>query len=95
MAREAVGSALADAGLRYQDVQAVVASYCYGDPACGQRAVYGEVVCGQRAVYGEVVCGQRAVYGEVVCGQRAVYGEVCVDREQCTVRCVWTEGSLW
>ena len=42
MAREAVGSALTDAGLQYPDVQAVVASYCYGDPACGQRAVYGE-----------------------------------------------------
>ena len=43
MAREAVTSALTDAGLQYQDMQAVVASYCYGDPACGQRAVYGEI----------------------------------------------------
>ena len=42
MAHEAVTSALTDAGLQYQDMQAVVASYCYGDPACGQRAVYGE-----------------------------------------------------
>lgn len=44
MAREAVTSALTDAGLQYQDMQAVVASYCYGDPACGQRAAYGETV---------------------------------------------------
>lgn len=32
--------ALADAGIRYDDVEAVVASYCYGEPTCGQRAAY-------------------------------------------------------
>ncbi|GFO03740.1 non-specific lipid-transfer protein [Plakobranchus ocellatus] len=40
MAREAGQEALADAGLRYSDIDAVVASYCYGEPTCGQRAVY-------------------------------------------------------
>lgn len=33
-------SALQDASLKYKDVDAVVASYCYGEPTCGQRAVY-------------------------------------------------------
>ena len=32
--------ALADSSVDYQEVQAVVASYCYGEPTCGQRAVY-------------------------------------------------------
>lgn len=40
MAREAGKEALADAGLSYSDINAVVASYCYGEPTCGQRAVY-------------------------------------------------------
>jgi sterol carrier protein 2 len=44
MGREAVSAALKDSKLKYEDVQAVVASYCYGDPACGQRVVYGEGV---------------------------------------------------
>ena len=33
-------AALKDAGINYKDVKAVVASYCYGEPTCGQRAVY-------------------------------------------------------
>ncbi|XP_005110322.1 non-specific lipid-transfer protein [Aplysia californica] len=40
MARESGQAALADAGISYKDVQAVVASYCYGEPTSGQRAVY-------------------------------------------------------
>ena len=34
-------AALTDAGLKYDKVKAVVASYCYGEPTSGQRAVYG------------------------------------------------------
>ena len=33
-------SSLKDAGLSYDKVKAVVASYCYGEPTSGQRAVY-------------------------------------------------------
>ena len=32
---------MTDAGLKYDKVKAVVASYCYGEPTSGQRAVYG------------------------------------------------------
>ena len=35
MARQAGNDALRDAGISYNDVDAVVASYCYGDPAAG------------------------------------------------------------
>jgi hypothetical protein len=35
MAKEAVASALGDAGLPYSAVEAVVAGYCYGEPTCG------------------------------------------------------------
>ena len=41
MGKEAITMALEDAGLVYHDVQAVVASYCYGEPTCGQRVAYG------------------------------------------------------
>ncbi|KAL3870088.1 hypothetical protein ACJMK2_042701 [Sinanodonta woodiana] len=40
MARESGQAALRDAGLSYEKIQAVVASYCYGEPTSGQRAVY-------------------------------------------------------
>ncbi|PVD23938.1 hypothetical protein C0Q70_17214 [Pomacea canaliculata] len=40
MARQAGQDALTDAGIAYEAVQAVVASYCYGEPTSGQRAVY-------------------------------------------------------
>ena len=33
-------AALTDAELDYHQIQAVVASYCYGEPTSGQRAVY-------------------------------------------------------
>ena len=33
-------AALSDAGIPYNLVQAAVASYCYGEPTSGQRAVY-------------------------------------------------------
>lgn len=36
MAREAGTAALNDAGISYQDVEAVVASYCYGEPTSGK-----------------------------------------------------------
>ena len=35
MAREAGTAALKDAGICYEDVEAVVASYCYGEPTSG------------------------------------------------------------
>jgi len=37
MGREAGNEALKDAGLSFSDIQGVVASYCYGEPTCGQR----------------------------------------------------------
>ncbi|OWF38086.1 Non-specific lipid-transfer protein [Mizuhopecten yessoensis] len=40
MGKEAGEAALKDAGLPYSNVKAVVASYCYGEPTSGQRAVY-------------------------------------------------------
>lgn len=33
-------AALTDAEIDYRQIQAVVASYCYGEPTSGQRAVY-------------------------------------------------------
>jgi acetyl-CoA acyltransferase len=39
-AREAGASALADAGIRYEQVEQVYAGYVYGDASYGQRAVY-------------------------------------------------------
>jgi acetyl-CoA acetyltransferase len=38
---EAVGAALADAGVSYEDVERVIAGYVYGDSTSGQRAIYG------------------------------------------------------
>ena len=45
MGSQAAADALHDAGLSYNDLQAAVASYCYGDPTCGQRALYGIYMC--------------------------------------------------
>ena len=39
MAREAGTAALKDAGILYQDVEAVIASYCYGEPTSGKVQV--------------------------------------------------------
>jgi acetyl-CoA acetyltransferase len=39
--REAGSSALADAGIAYDQIDQVFAGYCYGDSTYGQRAVYG------------------------------------------------------
>lgn len=39
MAREAGTATLKDAGILYQDVEAVVASYCYGEPTSGKVQV--------------------------------------------------------
>lgn len=36
MGQLAAEAALKDAGIQYDNVQAVVASYCYGDPTCGE-----------------------------------------------------------
>ena len=36
MGQKAAELALADAGLDYKQVEAVAASYCYGDPTCGK-----------------------------------------------------------
>lgn len=40
MAKEAVGSALKDAGIDYREVEQAIVGYVYGDSTCGQRAVY-------------------------------------------------------
>lgn len=40
MVKEAVGTALADAGLAYSDVQAAAVGYIYGSTCSGQRALY-------------------------------------------------------
>lgn len=40
MVRIAGTRALADACIDYKEIDQVVASYCYGDSTCGQRAVY-------------------------------------------------------
>jgi acetyl-CoA acetyltransferase len=40
MAGEAVNEALADTGASYAEVEQVVAGYCFGNTAAGQRAVY-------------------------------------------------------
>ena len=36
MGREAAANALKDAKIEYSEVEAVVASYNYGDPTCGK-----------------------------------------------------------
>ncbi|WP_069162138.1 lipid-transfer protein [Nocardia altamirensis] len=40
MARESGGNALADAGIRYDQVQEAYVGYVYGDSTSGQRAIY-------------------------------------------------------
>jgi acetyl-CoA acetyltransferase len=40
MAKEAGTKALQDAGIPYDQVEQVVAGYCYGESTCGERAVY-------------------------------------------------------
>jgi acetyl-CoA acetyltransferase len=40
MAKEAGEKALADAGVKYSDVQQAAVGYCYGDSTCGERAIY-------------------------------------------------------
>jgi sterol carrier protein 2 len=40
MAAKAAKAALADANVRYEDVEQAFAGYVYGDSTCGQRAVY-------------------------------------------------------
>lgn len=41
MVREAVTSALNDAGVTYDRIEQAVVGYCYGDSTSGQRALYG------------------------------------------------------
>ncbi len=40
MAKEAGERALADAGIKYEEVEQAIVGYVYGDSTCGQRAVY-------------------------------------------------------
>ncbi|CAK5080587.1 unnamed protein product [Meloidogyne enterolobii] len=40
LVKEAVGEALSDAGVRYEQIQQATASYMYGGSCCGQRALY-------------------------------------------------------
>ncbi|CAK5082168.1 unnamed protein product [Meloidogyne enterolobii] len=40
LVKEAVGEALNDAGVRYEQIQQATASYMYGGSCCGQRALY-------------------------------------------------------
>jgi sterol carrier protein 2 len=42
----AIERALADANLKFSDIQSVVCGYVYGDSTCGQRAVYSVGVSG-------------------------------------------------
>lgn len=71
MGQLAAESALRDVGMDYCQVQAVAASYCYGDPTCGEYIVQpmmsslclscADMMC-------DILCcaitGQKAVYGE-------------------------------
>jgi sterol carrier protein 2 len=41
MAKEAGEKALADAGIRYDQIEQAAVGYCYGESTSGQRAVYG------------------------------------------------------
>jgi acetyl-CoA acetyltransferase len=45
-AREAGEKALADAGIRYDEIEQAYVGYCYGESTAGQRAVYGLGVTG-------------------------------------------------
>ena len=47
MGQLAAEAALRDAGIQYDNVQAVVASYCYGDPTCGE---YSTCTCNMHTV---------------------------------------------
>jgi len=40
MAREAGTNAIADAGIRFEDIEQAAVGYCYGDSTCGERAFY-------------------------------------------------------
>eukprot|EP01125_Pyxidicula_operculata_P012335 TRINITY_DN4048_c0_g1_i1.p1 TRINITY_DN4048_c0_g1~~TRINITY_DN4048_c0_g1_i1.p1 ORF type:complete len:425 (-),score=103.45 TRINITY_DN4048_c0_g1_i1:70-1344(-) len=40
MAAIAVGNALEDAGIKYNEIEQACIGYCYGDSTCGQRALY-------------------------------------------------------
>ncbi|XP_066932085.1 non-specific lipid-transfer protein-like 2 [Clytia hemisphaerica] len=40
MAKECVTKALEDAGISYTEIQQATVGYCYGESACGQRALY-------------------------------------------------------
>ncbi len=40
MAKEAGEKALADAGVKYDEIEQVAVGYCYGDSTCGERAAY-------------------------------------------------------
>ena len=42
MGSQAAADAIDDAGLTYNYLQDAVASYCYGDSTCVQRALYGK-----------------------------------------------------
>jgi acetyl-CoA acetyltransferase len=64
MVGEAVGAALADAGASYADVQQVVAGYCFGNTAAGQRAMYPIGLTGVPVVNVNNACasGSSALY---------------------------------
>ena len=52
MAREAGTAALNDAGISYQDVEAVVASYCYGEPTSGEVMT---ATCSFTLIYSSII----------------------------------------
>jgi acetyl-CoA acetyltransferase len=64
MAGEAVNAALGEAGLHYTDVEQVVAGYCFGNTAAGQRAVYPLGMTGVPVVNVNNACasGSTALY---------------------------------
>ena len=62
MGERAASAALNDAGICYDKVEAVVASYCYGDPTCGKFCnLYEHMVFTEEC---SVLAGQKAVYGK-------------------------------
>lgn len=40
MGKEAGEKALADAGIKYSEIEQAAVGYCYGDSTCGQRVLY-------------------------------------------------------
>lgn len=64
MGQMAAESALRDAGLDYRQIQAVAASYCYGDPTSGKLKASPLPSILNLLILASV--GQKAVYGKSI-----------------------------